>query len=62
VFGIIEGILILQNDHECATEVHRIYTPIIATVSTVMGIGFWIFFINTPFSAKAVYSSDSKQS
>ena len=62
VFGVIEGNLILQNNHEGATEVHRIYTPIIATVSTVMGIGFWIFFINILFSAKAIYSSDSKQS
>lgn len=57
IFGIIEGNLILQNDHATAADVHRIYTPIIASVSTVMGIGFWIFFFNILITAKAIYAT-----
>ena len=45
-FGIIEGNLLLQDNTERMNEVHNIYSPIIAFVSTVMGIGFWIFFTN----------------
>ena len=55
VFGIIEGNLLLQNDSEGMAEVHSIYTPIIAVVSTVMGIGFWVFFTNVFITAKAIY-------
>lgn len=55
VFGYIEGTLLLQNDIEGMTNVHSIYTPIIAIVSTVMGIGFWIFFINIFLTAKNIY-------
>jgi hypothetical protein len=55
VFGIIEGSLLLQNNIEGMAEVHRFYTPIIAMISTVMGIGFWVFFTNVLITAKTVY-------
>ena len=55
VFGTIEGNLLLQSDSEGMAEVHRIYTPTIAVVSTVMGIGFWVFFTNVFITAKAIY-------
>ncbi len=55
VFGILEGTLLLAGDSPAMAAVHRIYTPIIAVVSTVMGIGFWIFFTNVFMTAKAIY-------
>ena len=55
IFGFIEGNLLLQNEVEAMTEVHGIYTPVIAVVSTIMGIGFWIFFFNVFFTAKRIY-------
>ncbi|MEW6352768.1 MAG: cbb3-type cytochrome c oxidase subunit I [Pseudomonadota bacterium] len=45
VFGIWEGYLMLHNP-TAVEDVHSIYRPIIATVSTVMGMGFWIYFAN----------------
>ena len=61
-FGIIEGNLFLQGDHKAVEQVHKIYVPIIATISTVMGIGFWIFFTNILMTAKAIYRSEYSQS
>ena len=61
VFGIIEGNLLLENNHEAVAEVHKSYSPIIATVSTVMGIGFWIFFTNVLMTAKAIFSDTHSQ-
>ncbi|MDH3326460.1 MAG: cbb3-type cytochrome c oxidase subunit I [Gammaproteobacteria bacterium] len=55
VFGILEGTLLLQNDITGVEEAHSYYTPIIATVSTGMGIGFWVFFFNIFFTAKNIY-------
>ena len=55
IFGIIEGNLLLQGDTEGMSEVHSIYKPIIASISTIMGIGFWIFFANIFMTAKAIY-------
>ena len=55
VFGFIEGNLLLQDDTKGMAEVHRIYTPIIAMISTVMGIGFWVFFTNVFLTAKSIY-------
>lgn len=53
-FGIIEGNLLL-TDPSAVPAVHHYYAPIISIVSTVMGIGFWTFFINVFFTAKAIY-------
>jgi len=55
IFGVIEGNLLLQGDTEAMAEVHSIYTPIIAVVSTVMGIGFWVFFTNVLITARTIY-------
>jgi len=57
LFGFIEGNLLLQGDSTGMAEVHQIYRPIIAVVSTVMGIGFWIFFTNVFMTAKTIYGS-----
>jgi heme/copper-type cytochrome/quinol oxidase subunit 1 len=54
IFGIVEGNLLL-TDPKAVPEVHRYYAPIISVASTVMGIGFWMFFINVFFTAKAIY-------
>ena len=54
-FGSWEGNLLLQGNALGAEQVHRFYKPIIATISTVLGIGFWIFFINVFLTAKAVF-------
>ena len=45
IFGIWEGYLLLNNP-EAVAAVHQIYKPVIATVATVMGMGFWIYFAN----------------
>lgn len=44
-FGILEGWALL-NAPEAFAGIHRIYTPAISIVATVMGMGFWIFFFN----------------
>ena len=54
-FGIIEGNLLLQNDMVGMEFYHSIYTPVIAVVSTIMGIGFWVFFFNILFTARRIY-------
>ena len=56
VFGIIEGNLLLQGNTVEMNEVHSIYKPIIASISTIMGIGFWVYFANIFMTAKAIYS------
>ncbi len=55
IFGYLEGSLLLENELDAMADVHRIYTPVIATVSTVMGIGFWVFFFNILVTAKRIY-------
>ncbi len=45
-FGIWEGNLLLAGETERMAEVHHIYSRIIAIVSTGMGIGFWVYFVN----------------
>lgn len=59
-FGYIEGNLLLQDNSEGMMAVHRVYTPVIAVVSTVMGIGFWVFFTNVFITAVAI--SKNRQS
>ena len=44
-FGILEGNALLNDPHSVET-VHKYYGPVIAIVSTVMGIGFWVYFAN----------------
>ena len=54
IFGIVEGNLLL-TDPKAVPEVHRYYSPIISVASTVMGIGFWLFFANVFLTAKAIF-------
>ncbi|MDT8384032.1 MAG: cbb3-type cytochrome c oxidase subunit I [Gammaproteobacteria bacterium] len=44
-FGIMEGRALLE-DPSLVAGIHRFYGPTIATVSTIMGIGFWVYFAN----------------
>ena len=44
-FGILEGRALLE-DPNLVDNVHRYYGPTIAIVSSVMGIGFWVYFAN----------------
>ncbi len=57
VFGILKGQALLAGDHEEIAALHSIYSPIIASVSTVMGIGFWVFFANVFLTARAIFST-----
>lgn len=61
VFGILEGNLLLQDDVDGMNDVHRIYTPTIAVVSTVMGIGFWVFFTNVFITAITIYKNSQNR-
>ena len=54
VFGIWEGSLLLEGKTAEMQEVHGIYRPVIAVVSTVMGMGFWLFFANVFMTYKNV--------
>lgn len=45
IFGILEGRALLE-DPNTVDNVHRYYGPVIATVSSIMGIGFWVYFAN----------------
>lgn len=54
VFGIIEGNVML-SDPLRVPEVHRYYGPVISVVSTIMGIGFWLYFINIFLTARSIY-------
>jgi cytochrome c oxidase cbb3-type subunit 1 len=44
-FGIMEGRALLE-DPNLVDDIHRFYGPTIGTVSTIMGIGFWVYFAN----------------
>jgi len=45
-FGIWEGQLMIAGDMSGQAEVHHIYGRVIAVASTIMGMGFWVFFAN----------------
>jgi cytochrome c oxidase cbb3-type subunit 1 len=48
IFGILEGLALLEQPGttEAVDSIHRYYGPTISIVATVMGIGFWVYFIN----------------
>lgn len=54
VFGIVEGNLML-TEPAAMPGVHAYYGPVMSVVSTVMGMGFWIFFVNVFLTVKAIY-------
>ena len=45
IFGILEGNALLE-DPNSVDAIHQYYGPTIAIVSTVMGVGFWVYFAN----------------
>jgi len=51
VFGIWEGQLFNTNP-QAIPAIHRFYGPITAVVSTIMGIGFWIYIANIALTFK----------
>ena len=53
-FGIIEGNLLLHNPHGIP-HVHRFYAPVISIAGTIMGMGFWLFFVNVFLSVRDIY-------
>lgn len=44
-FGILEGRALLK-DPNLVDDIHHYYGPVIAVVSSIMGIGFWVYFTN----------------
>ena len=54
IFGIVEGNLLL-TDPKVVPEVHRYYAPVISVASSIMGIGFWMYFANVFLTAKDIY-------
>lgn len=54
IFGIWEGNLLLSEGAAAAEAAHRYYGPVISTVATIMGIGFWVFFANVFLTYKKV--------
>lgn len=53
-FGILEGNAML-NAPATVPDIHRYYGPVISIVSTVMGIGFWVYFTNIFITARSIY-------
>ena len=56
IFGILEGMALLEGQGDTAgvEAIHRYYGPTIGTVSTIMGIGFWVYFANIFLTAKQI--------
>lgn len=54
IFGILEGIALLESsgDDSAILAIHRYYGPTIGAVSTIMGVGFWVFFTNVFLTMK----------
>lgn len=54
IFGYLEGQAMLANPHsdDAVQAIHRYYGPIIGSVSTIMGMGFWVYFINVFLTIK----------
>jgi len=57
IFGYMEGELMLADMMDEAIALHSIYGITIAIVSTVMGMGFWIFFANIFVTIRRIYKS-----
>ena len=58
-FGIWEGQLMNAGDMAAQAEVHHIYGRVIAVASTIMGMGFWLFFINIFLGYRALRRNDA---
>lgn len=55
-FGILEGNALLAStgDASAIDEIHKYYGRVISTVSTVMGVGFWVYFANLYLTVKSM--------
>ncbi|HHH36324.1 MAG TPA: cytochrome oxidase [Gammaproteobacteria bacterium] len=53
IFGILEGHYLLSDQPQTVDRVRHIYGPVIGIVSTVMGMGFWLFFTNVFLTFRA---------
>lgn len=58
-FGLIEGHLLL-TDPPAQVEVHRYYSPVISVVATIMGMGFWIFFLNVLMTYRSIIRDNGR--
>lgn len=56
-FGIWEGRLMIAGDLAGQADVHHIYGRFIAVASTIMGMGFWIFFANIVLGYRSLKNS-----
>jgi heme/copper-type cytochrome/quinol oxidase subunit 1 len=54
LFGVWEGELLLKEGAEHVNDIHKIYVPIGALSSTIMGLGLWLFLAN---SAMTIFKS-----
>jgi cytochrome c oxidase cbb3-type subunit 1 len=56
IFGILEGnaLLASASDTTAVEEIHKYYGRVISIVSTVMGIGFWVYFANLYLTVKSM--------
>ena len=45
-FGIVEGQMLLAEQHDMADALHAYYGPVLSVVGTIMSIGFLTFLIN----------------
>lgn len=54
IFGILEGQAMLANPNSdnAVQDIHKYYGPVIGTVSTIMGVGFWVYFFNVFLTIK----------
>lgn len=62
VFGIWEGHLLFTGDAQGAAAAHHRYGPVIAIASTIMGMGFWIFFANVFLTVRSIYRHRENES
>jgi cytochrome c oxidase cbb3-type subunit 1 len=58
-FGIWEGRLMIAGDMSGQAEVHHIYGRVIAVASTIMGMGFWVFFTNIFIGYRTLKRNDA---
>jgi len=55
-FGILEGNALLDTNGDASAidKIHHYYGYVISTVSTVMGVGFWVYFANLYMTVKSM--------
>lgn len=54
IFGIIEGILLLEKSPAEQEHVHHIYRYVVAVLASIMGIGLWIYLTNIILTIKSI--------